>query len=93
MHAIATQSEQGERLQQRGMDFVADDHADRRRMEEAVPLDVPSGAREDGVPRSRQPREVRGRRAGDESAAAAVGQSKNLSDPAQDDVLDGRDRG
>ena len=71
--AVATEADEAERLDQRGMRLLADHDGDRRRAEEAVGLDVPVLAGEHRVARRRERAEVRHRRAGHEGAGAASG--------------------
>ena len=58
LDTLPAQSQQPQRFQQRDMYFVADDDAERRRLEEPGALDVPAGAAEQRVTCGGQPVEV-----------------------------------
>jgi hypothetical protein len=75
LDALAAEAEQLERLQHAHVHLVAHDHTQRRRAEEAVRIDVPSLACEQGVARGGEAALVRGRGAGDE-ADAGVGRER-----------------
>ena len=68
-HARASEAQHAQRLDERGMDLVSHDHRYRRRAEQAVGLDIPSGAFQNGVPGGSERREIGDRRAGDKRPA------------------------
>ena len=63
------------------MRFLADHNLNGWGAEESLSLDVPSGARQDGVAGGCQRGEIRNRGAGDEGAAGSSGQAENVEQP------------
>ena len=62
-------------------------HRDGRRFLQAEPFDVPADARQDGVTRSGEGREVGHRRARREADARSPRKSQQLDEPARSDLL------
>src|SRR5690242_5912843 len=73
---------------QRWVRFVADDNHDRRRVKEAIGLDVPAHFIQNGVARGKQRGEVRRRRAGDEASAGSRWQAERVYHPAKRDLFE-----
>ena len=69
MDALAAQAQHLEGDVDRDMRLGTDDDRDIRRTEQALPLDVPAGSLEQGMPRGRERREVGHRRAAREADA------------------------
>ena len=80
--ALAAEAEHPERLEQAHVHLVAHDHAQRRRAEQPLRLDVPALAREQRVARGGEAAEVRHRGAGDEADAGAGREREHVEQPA-----------
>ena len=90
---LAPETDHREGLLHARVHFLADHDGDRRRAKQALGLDVPAGACQQGVARGRERREVRGRGAGHETAATVPGQMKQILQPIQRNLFElGADR-
>src|SRR5579859_271929 len=86
---VAAKAEQGKRLEEGRVRFLADDDRDGRGAKQTIGLHIPASPLQDGVSSGGKASEVGHCSAGDEGARGTFGQSKNVEKPAQRNVFHG----